>query len=128
MGMTINGTSGLVFPDATTMVTGSQAVKAWVNFNGTGTVAIRAAYNVASISDNGTGDYTVNFDTALADANYAALVTNDKALVVNQAALFSTTVSATSSAFNLQTREGNLNNTGSGAVSDQVNVRVAVFR
>jgi len=45
--------------------------KAWVNFNGTGTVAIRASYNVSSITDNGTGDYTVNFTTALADANYS---------------------------------------------------------
>jgi hypothetical protein len=45
--------------------------KAWVNFNGTGTVAIRAQYNVSSITDNGTGNYTVNFATALADANYS---------------------------------------------------------
>ena len=50
-------------------------VKAWVNFNGTGTVAIRAALNVSSITDNGVGDYTVNFTTAMVDANYAALVT-----------------------------------------------------
>jgi hypothetical protein len=42
-----------------------------VNFNGTGTVAIRAAFNVTSITDNGTGDYTVNFTTAMPDANYA---------------------------------------------------------
>jgi hypothetical protein len=46
--------------------------KAWVNFNGTGTVAIRAQYNVSSITDNGTGDYTVNFTTAISDANYVA--------------------------------------------------------
>lgn len=45
--------------------------RAWVNFNGTGTVAIRAAYNVSSITDNGTGDYTVNFTNALPDADYA---------------------------------------------------------
>jgi len=45
--------------------------KAWVNFNGTGTVAIRAAGNVASITDNGTGDYTLNFTTAMPNANYA---------------------------------------------------------
>jgi hypothetical protein len=45
--------------------------KAWVNFNGTSTVAIRAQFNVSSITDNGTGDYTVNFATALADADYA---------------------------------------------------------
>jgi hypothetical protein len=44
---------------------------AWVNFNGTGTVAIRSSYNVSSITDNGTGDYTINFATALADANYS---------------------------------------------------------
>jgi hypothetical protein len=47
--------------------------RAWVNFNGTGTVAIRASGNVSSITDNGTGDYTVNFTTALADTNYAAV-------------------------------------------------------
>jgi hypothetical protein len=47
------------------------AARAWVNFNGTGTVAIRASGNVSSITDNGTGDYTVNFTTAMPDANYA---------------------------------------------------------
>ncbi len=45
--------------------------RAWVNFNGTGTVAIRASGNVSSITDNGTGDYTVNFTTAMSDANYS---------------------------------------------------------
>lgn len=45
--------------------------KVWVNFNGTGAVAIRASGNVTSISDNGTGDYSVNFTTALADTNYS---------------------------------------------------------
>jgi hypothetical protein len=51
------------------------SAKAWVNFNGTGTVAIRASYNVSSITDNGTGDYTVNFTNALPDANYAPVMT-----------------------------------------------------
>lgn len=46
------------------------ACRAWVNFNGTGTVAIRASGNVSSITDNGTGVYTVNFATAMPDANY----------------------------------------------------------
>jgi hypothetical protein len=54
--------------------------KAWVNFNGTGTVAIRASGNVTSITDNGTGDYTVNFTTALVDANYAITATGNIAL------------------------------------------------
>ena len=53
---------------------GGQLCRAWVNFNGTGTVAIRASYNVSSITDNGVGDYTVNFTTALADANYSAVL------------------------------------------------------
>lgn len=73
MGMKVNGTSGLTFPDTTTLASAGQAsVRAWVNFNGTGTVAIRAAYNVTSITDNGTGDYTVNFTTAMPDVNYSA--------------------------------------------------------
>ena len=49
--------------------------RAWVNFNGTGTVAIRGSGNVSSITDGGTGDYTVNFTTALVDANYSAAYT-----------------------------------------------------
>jgi hypothetical protein len=49
--------------------------RAWVNFNGTGTVAIRASGNVSSITDNGTGDYTVNFTTAMPDVNYATMLT-----------------------------------------------------
>ena len=51
-----------------------QLCKAWVNFNGTGTVAIRANYNVSSITDNGVGDYTVNFTTAMPDTNYCPQV------------------------------------------------------
>jgi hypothetical protein len=50
------------------------ACRAWVNFDGTGTVAIRASGNVSSITDNGTGDYTANFTTAMPDANYAVAV------------------------------------------------------
>jgi hypothetical protein len=47
------------------------ACRAWVNFNGIGTVAIRASGNVSSITDNGVGDYTVNFTTAMPDTNYS---------------------------------------------------------
>jgi hypothetical protein len=57
--------------------TAGQLCKAWVNFNGTGTVAIRASYNVSSITDNGTGDYTVNFTTAMVDANYSAIASSN---------------------------------------------------
>ena len=47
------------------------SAKAWVNFNGTGTVAIRASYNVSSITRNAAGDYTVNYTNAFSDANYS---------------------------------------------------------
>jgi len=49
------------------------ANRAWVNFNGTGTVAIRASGNVSTIGDNGVGDYTLNFITAMPDADYAGV-------------------------------------------------------
>ena len=48
--------------------------RAWVNFNGTGTIAIRAAGNVSSITDNGAGDYTLNFINAMADTSYCAVI------------------------------------------------------
>jgi len=51
------------------------ACRAWVNFNGTGTVAIRASGNVSSITDNSAGNYTINFATALVDGNYSAVGT-----------------------------------------------------
>lgn len=61
------GTSLLATPSGATP---SYLCRAWVNFDGTGTVAIRASGNVSSITDNGTGDYTVNFTTAMPDVNY----------------------------------------------------------
>lgn len=48
--------------------------RAWVNFNGTGTVAIRGSFNVSSITDNGAGDYSVNFTSPMPDVNYASVV------------------------------------------------------
>ena len=60
----------------------ARVAKAWVNFNGTGTVAIRSSYNVSSITDNGTGDYSVVFSTAMSDANYCTNISaGDKANV-----------------------------------------------
>jgi len=58
-----------------------QICKAWVNFDGTGTIAMRDNFNVSSITDGGTGVYTANFTTAMANANYASVVStgnNDK--------------------------------------------------
>jgi hypothetical protein len=52
-------------------LSGVNDAKAWINFNGDGTVAINASFNVTSITDNGTGNYTVNFTTAFANTNYS---------------------------------------------------------
>ena len=68
---TISNQTGSASVPSDTVINGS--AKAWVNFNGTGTVAIRASFNVSSITDNGTGDYTVNFTTAMPDDDYSAI-------------------------------------------------------
>jgi hypothetical protein len=73
MAMTISGSTGVTYPDGSSQSSGQQACKAWVNFNGTGTVAIRASFNVTSITDRGTGLYTVNLTNALSDANYSVV-------------------------------------------------------
>jgi len=71
------------------------ACRAWVNFSGSGTVAIRASGNVSSITDNGTGDYTINFDTALVDANYAPVyaVSDPEHAIINLNSLTTSSVS-----------------------------------
>jgi hypothetical protein len=78
----INGTVGATTPAAGRFtdlsfnsgygsVATAYGCRAWVNFNGTGTIAIRASGNVTSITDNATGNYTINFTTAMPDTNYA---------------------------------------------------------
>ena len=134
MGMKVNGSTGLTFPDTTTLASAGQAsVRAWVNFNGTGTVAIRASYNVTSITDNGTGDYTVNFTTAMPDANYSvgyqlaydttgSTPTNYTALSIKQGvfATFNTTTACR--VYTVYTASG------SGGPSDMEVVRLNFFR
>jgi hypothetical protein len=103
------------------------ACRAWVNFNGTGTVAIRASGNVSSITDLGVGTYQVNLATALPDTNYAILATsgsNGTAWVTTQAnANGYTSVAPASNNFRLQTPEGNF-----ASMQDAPYVNVAVFR
>ena len=104
---------------------GSDAVaygcRAWVNFNGTGTPAIRASGNVSSITDNGTGDYTVNFTTALVDVNYcvtglAGSTTNDDGFISPN----NGTMSTSAIQFRVRTHTGTLN--------DATYVYISVFR
>jgi len=66
---TLKDTSGS--NSSTTAEIASGRAKAWVNFAAVGTPSIRASYNVNSITDNGEGDHTINFSSALTDGNYA---------------------------------------------------------
>jgi len=101
----------------------SYSARAWVNFNGTGTVAIRASANVTSITDNGTGDYTVNFTTAMADANYNVSTAVGLNVVANIAYVVSVGQSfSTASATRVTTWNG------SPAVTDCPYINVAIFR
>jgi hypothetical protein len=71
--MRLTDTGLLQFNSGYGSVATAYGCRAWVNFNGTGTVAIRASGNVTSITDNGVGDYTVNFTTAMPDVNYSVI-------------------------------------------------------
>jgi hypothetical protein len=99
----------------------SGRAKAWVNFNGQGTVAIRANFNTNSITDNGTGDYTVNFTNAMSDANYS--VTLSANISVGSYRAMGQTQTYTASSVRMQT-----NNDGNGANVDPAFVCCDVFR
>jgi hypothetical protein len=99
--------------------------RAWVNFNGTGTVAIRASGNVSTISDNGTGNYTVNFTSAIVDANYACTVGlgNDSGSGANGS--WAQRVGASRSTTSIQILCARPDN---GALADASDSNVAIFR
>ena len=89
--------NGSVSVPTATVVNGS--AKVWVNFNGTGTIAARDSFNVASLTDSGTGRYSVNFSTALPDANYAvtSLADGDGYMQINNTSVYSSTAIAVAS-------------------------------
>lgn len=93
--------------------------KAWVNFNGTGTVAIRASGNVSSITDNGVGDYTVNFSSAMTDLNYAAVATHGAA---DGSGRFGGAIPVTTSQARLRAQDA------AGGAADYPNIFSAIFR
>ena len=101
------------------------AARAWVNFDGTGTVAIRASGNVSSITDNGTGLYTVNFTSALPDASYS-LVASGQALA--SAVTISVYAAAADPSPMTTTSCPIAARSDSGSALDTSTVSVAVFR
>lgn len=99
------------------------AARAWVNFNGTGVVAIRASGNVSSITDNGTGDYTINFTTALEDANYVpTFAFGNNGAATTAGGQIHQTVAPTSLALRIQTYNA------AGTIVDMTQVNVAILR
>jgi len=83
MAVTIDGSAGVTtnaggsVNPSTTIDGINYSCRAWVNFNGTGTVAIRASGNVSSITDSGSGQYAVNFTTAMPDVNYVSVFSSN---------------------------------------------------
>lgn len=130
---TLQNAAGSKSVPVDTVVDGS--AKAWVNFNGTGTVAIRASGNVSSITDNGVGNYTVNFTTLMPDANYTVLGianigngtnygTPDSALVLAELlSAVNTYALKTTSAINIVTADNNVN-----LSVDSFSANVSIFR
>ena len=149
MAITLNGTTGITTPDidstagfdgatltgdvAAARITGAlnatgsapiYACRAWVNFNGAGTVAIRASGNVSSITDNGTGLYTVNFTTAMPDVNYATTCQADEQNGSNRSVGLTSTYSTSAVQISNEDKVGAFG----GARNDSSTVTVAVFR
>ena len=112
--------TGIPAPASLTTASGSApsySARAWVNFDGTGTVAIRGSGgNVSSITDNGTGDYSVNFTTAMSDANYTG---TGMAATLLYSGVQGT---PTTSAFRLTARDA------AGTLTDSAYMNVSIFR
>jgi hypothetical protein len=120
-GLTIDTSQNLAFNSGYGSVATAYGCRAWVNFNGTGVVAIRASGNVSSITDNGTGNYTVNFSTAMVDANYCPTGTAEDVASGSFVTGNSATV-PTTSGFTFYVVSS------AGALTDAVRVNVGIFR
>ena len=123
--MRLNSAGDLQMNSGYGSVATAYGCRAWVNFNGQGTVAIRASGNVSSITDTGVGTYTVNLINAMPDANYSVQSLADGAGITIQAAA-SNTNGRTASNYQVNTYNGAL--TPSFATTDFVAVMSAIFR
>jgi hypothetical protein len=115
--MRIDSSGNLLFNSGYGSVATAYGCRAWVNFNGTGTVAIRASGNVTSITDNGTGQYGINFTTAMPDANYASIGMTGDNRIIGSGLVRTNTASVC-----------NVSVQSNGAFSDESYVFVSIFR
>jgi hypothetical protein len=118
------GTSTTLVPSVSSMASHQGAAKAWVNFNGSGTVAIRDSYNVTSITDNGIGDYTVNFSPAMTNTNYCLVgFARDSAAFAHTVVSSQSADAKSTSAMRIRTA----NTTNGTAYNDSPEVNIVVF-
>ena len=119
--MRIDSSGNLLFNSGYGSVTTAYGCRAWVNFNGTGTVAIRASGGVTSITDNGTGNYTINLSFTMPDANYcvAAAIT-----ATNTAGASDCTLRP----YTLTTTAASVATTANGTLTDSATICAAIFR
>ena len=118
-----NGSFSSVIPAGSTLYPEFKC-RAWVNFNGTGTVVIRASGNVSSITDNGVGLYTVNLTTAMPDVNYSvsgASQAGGNAITVSLDGASTNPTALTTASFPIHVRQG-------ASAVDSSTVCVSVFR
>ena len=102
------------------------ACRAWVNFNGTGTVAIRASGNVSSITDQGVGKYRVNIATDLEDADYVVLGSNvARTSDTDRQATVPISGTRAAGSVDIETRQGNASYSER---YDSAEVNIAIFR
>ena len=127
-GLTIDTSQNLKFNSGYGSVATAYGCRAWVNFNGTGTVAIRGSANVTSITDNGVGDYTVNLTTAMPDTNYCGVaLPNDGTPGTNLViGCENSSRTKSTSAFHVWTAYGG--NGSNKTLYDVNTVNVAIFR
>ena len=102
--------------------------RAWVNFNGTGTVAIRGSGNVSSITDNGTGDYTVNITTAMPDVNYATFGSGVTGTNDDDTGRYFLGVKGTSTTTTSSVRVVNVWAGDGGTLGDKAIATISIFR
>jgi hypothetical protein len=117
--MRIDTSGNLLFNSGYGSVATAYGCRAWVNFNGTGTVSIRASGNVSSLTDNGQGDYTVNFTNAMPDVNYASVSQRGWDSTNNSTGLFVTSRATGNCRFRAGVTDGTW---------DTAEAHVAIFR
>jgi hypothetical protein len=99
-----------------------------VNFNGTGTVAIRASLNVSSITDNGVGVFTVNFTNSMPDTNYATLVTGTNYSDTTQAYIGAEGSASGTYAAGKTTSSNRVLFTNTASIQDPISANVLIIR